>query len=53
LSRLPASVAAIGTTAVPVFGVIASAIALNEPLGAVQISALILTLAGVVLATRT
>ncbi len=52
LARLPASVAAIGTTAVPVFGVVASAIALREPLGFVQVAALGLTLAGVVLATR-
>ena len=34
LARLPASVAAIGTMAVPVIGVVASAIALGEPLGA-------------------
>ncbi len=33
LARLPASVAAIGTMAVPVIGVVASAIALGEPLG--------------------
>jgi drug/metabolite transporter (DMT)-like permease len=52
LSRLPASVAAIGTMAVPVIGVVASAIALHEPLGPGQIAALIFTLAGVVLATR-
>jgi drug/metabolite transporter (DMT)-like permease len=52
LSRLPASVAAIGTMAVPVIGVVASAVALNEPLGPVQIVALLFTLAGVVLATR-
>lgn len=52
LERLPASVAAIGTMAVPVFGVVASAIALHEPLGLIQISALLLTLSGVVLATR-
>jgi drug/metabolite transporter (DMT)-like permease len=52
LSRLPASVAAIGTMAVPVIGVIASAVALHEPLGAGQITALVFTLAGVVLATR-
>lgn len=52
LERLPASVAAIGTMAVPVFGVVASAIALHEPLGFIQISALLLTLSGVVLATR-
>ena len=52
LARLPASVAAIGTMAVPVIGVVASAIALGEPLGPGQIAALILTLAAVVLATR-
>mgnify|MGYP001128855405 FL=1 len=52
LEHLPASVAAIGTMAVPVIGVIASAIALHEPLGLIQISALLLTLFGVVLATR-
>jgi drug/metabolite transporter (DMT)-like permease len=52
LARLPASVAAIGTMAVPVIGVLASAIALHEPLGPGQIAALVFTLAGVVLATR-
>ncbi|MFB9262526.1 DMT family transporter [Bradyrhizobium erythrophlei] len=52
LARLPASVAAIGTMAVPVIGVVASAIALHEPLGPAQIAALLFTLAGVVLATR-
>ena len=52
LARLPASVAAIGTMAVPVIGVVASAIALHEPLGPSQIAALLFTLAGVVLATR-
>jgi len=52
LSRLPASVAAIGTMAVPVIGVVASAVALHEPLGPIQIVALLFTLAGVVLATR-
>jgi drug/metabolite transporter (DMT)-like permease len=52
LSRLPASVAAIGTMAVPVIGVVASAIALHEPLGPGQIAALFFTLAGVALATR-
>ena len=52
LSRLPASVAAIGTMAVPVIGVVTSAIALHEPLGAGQIAALVFTLAAVVLATR-
>lgn len=52
LERLPASVAAIGTMAVPVIGVVVSALALHEPLGIGQISALLLTLAGVTLATR-
>jgi drug/metabolite transporter (DMT)-like permease len=51
LARLPASVAAIGTMAVPVIGVVASALALHEPLGPGQIAALIFTLAGVALAT--
>ncbi|UWU89096.1 DMT family transporter [Bradyrhizobium sp. CB1015] len=52
LARLPASVAAIGTMAVPVIGVVTSAVALGEPLGAGQIAALLLTLAAVVMATR-
>ena len=52
LERLPASVAAIGTTAVPVIGVVASAVALHEPLGLTQMAALMLTLGGIVLATR-
>jgi drug/metabolite transporter (DMT)-like permease len=52
LARLPASVAAIGTMAVPVIGVVASALALHEPLGPGQIAALIFTLAGVALAAR-
>ncbi|WP_139864217.1 DMT family transporter [Bradyrhizobium ivorense] len=52
LARLPASVAVIGTMAVPVIGVVASAVALHEPLGPTQIAALLFTLAGVALATR-
>lgn len=52
LARLPASIAAIGTMAVPVIGVTASAVALHEPLGPLQAAALVFTLAGVVLATR-
>jgi drug/metabolite transporter (DMT)-like permease len=52
LARLKASVAAIGTMAVPVIGVVASAVALGEPLGPGQIAALVFTLAGVGLATR-
>lgn len=52
LQRLPASVAAIGTMAVPVIGVVTAAIALHEPLGFTQIAALVLVLCGVALATR-
>ena len=52
LARLPASVAAIGTMAVPVIGVLASALLLHEPLGVGQIAALAFTLSGVALATR-
>ena len=52
LERLPASVAAIGTLLVPVIGVLASAAALGEPLGATKIAALAFTIAGVVLASR-
>ncbi len=52
LERLPASVAAVGTMTVPVIGVVASAVALREPLGLGQIAALVFTLAGVALATR-
>lgn len=52
LQRLPASVAAIGTMAVPVIGVVAAAIALREPLGLGQVAALVMVLAGVTLATR-
>jgi drug/metabolite transporter (DMT)-like permease len=52
LARLPASVAATGTMAVPVIGIVTAAVALHEPLGIGQIAALIFTLAGVVLATR-
>jgi drug/metabolite transporter (DMT)-like permease len=52
LARLPASVAAIGTMAVPVIGVVTSALALHEPLGIGQVAALIFTLAGVALAAR-
>src|ERR1700681_2704539 len=52
LARLPVSVAAIGTMAVPVIGVVTAALALHEPLGPGQIAALVFTLAGVALATR-
>jgi drug/metabolite transporter (DMT)-like permease len=50
LARLPASVAAIGTMAVPVIGVVVSALALHEPFGITQIAALALTVGGVALA---
>jgi drug/metabolite transporter (DMT)-like permease len=52
LQRLPASAAAIGTLLIPVVGVVASAISLGEPLGVVQVAALGLTIAGVLLASR-
>lgn len=52
LERLPASIAAIGTLIVPVTGVVASAIALGEPLGIPQIGALLLTVTGVAIAAR-
>jgi drug/metabolite transporter (DMT)-like permease len=42
----------LGTMAVPVIGVVASSVALGEPLGLIQIAALVFTLTGVVLATR-
>jgi drug/metabolite transporter (DMT)-like permease len=53
LDRLPASVAAIGTTLVPVIGVVVGALALGEPLGLSQMAALAFTVLGVALATRT
>ncbi len=52
LTLLPASVAAIGTMAVPVIGVVGASFMLHEPLGIVQIAALSFTLAGVALATK-
>lgn len=52
LARLKASIAAIGTMAVPVIGVVASALTLHETLGPGRIAALIFTLAGVALAAR-
>lgn len=41
----PASVAAIGTLAIPVIGVLSSAVVLREPVGAGEIAALILVIA--------
>lgn len=52
LERLPASMAAVGTMLVPVIGVLAGALALQEPLGISQIAALTFTVTGVALATR-
>lgn len=52
LERLPASMAAIGTTLVPVIGVVVGAVALGEPLGIGQTVALACTVLGVALATR-
>lgn len=52
LRLLPASTAATATLLVPVIGVLGSAVLLGEPLGARQLVALAMTLAGVGLATR-
>lgn len=52
LSRLPASTASIGSLLVPIVGVLASAVALGEPLGLREVLALLLTLGGVMLAAR-
>jgi drug/metabolite transporter (DMT)-like permease len=52
LHRLPASVASIGTMFVPIVGVLTSAWALGEPLGAAQIAALVFTVGAVLLAVR-
>lgn len=53
LSLLPAAVAAIGTLMTPVIAVFAAALLLGEPLGARQLTALVLTLGGVLMAART
>jgi drug/metabolite transporter (DMT)-like permease len=52
LERMPASTLAIGTLLVPIFGVLASALMLHEPLGMREAAALVLTLGGVTLAAR-
>ena len=52
LQRLPASVVTTGSLLVPVIGVATSAIFLREPLGLRECSALVLTLSGVVVASR-
>ncbi|MBP0492772.1 DMT family transporter [Pararoseomonas indoligenes] len=53
LAALPAGVAAIGTLAVPLVGVLSAAFFLNEPFGLRQAAALALTMTGIVLAVRT
>ncbi len=50
LRRMAPTTAAIGTLAVPVIGVITAAMMLGEPLGAREIAAVVLTIAGVWLA---
>lgn len=52
LKKLPAGAAAIGTLATPVVGVLAGAAVLAEPLGARELLALALTLAGILFALR-
>jgi drug/metabolite transporter (DMT)-like permease len=52
LERMPASTASISTLLVPVVGVVASAVALAEPITGAQLAALVLTLGGVALAMR-
>ena len=52
LARLPVAVASISTLAIPVIGVMSSALLLREPLGLSEISALGLVVAALALATR-
>ncbi|MFT8244287.1 DMT family transporter [Roseomonas sp. BN140053] len=52
LRRLPASTATLGTLLTPIVGVTAAALALGEPLGLRELTALGLTLGGIVLAMR-
>jgi probable blue pigment (indigoidine) exporter len=52
LERLPAATASIGTLLVPVVGVLAAAMMLDEPLGLREITALVITLGGVAVALR-
>lgn len=52
LRRLPASTATLGTLLTPIIGVGAAAWALGEPLGLREVTALGLTLAGIILAMR-
>jgi drug/metabolite transporter (DMT)-like permease len=52
LRRLAAGTAAVGTLMTPIVGVVASAIALSEPLLFPQVAALMLVVIGVILAAR-
>jgi drug/metabolite transporter (DMT)-like permease len=52
LKRLPASVATVGTLLAPVVGVLSAAAVLGEPLGPRELSALALTILGILLAVR-
>ncbi len=52
LRLLPATVVSMGILIVPVFGVLSAAAALGEPLGAREAVSLVLTLSGVLIATR-
>jgi drug/metabolite transporter (DMT)-like permease len=52
LERCPAATASIATLLVPVFGVLASAALLHEPLGLREIGALVVALGGVAVALR-
>jgi drug/metabolite transporter (DMT)-like permease len=50
VTMLPATVAAISTLAIPVFGVLFSALLLGEPVGIAEIAALVLVTAALTLA---
>jgi len=52
LAALPAGVAAIGTLATPLIGVLSAALLLGEPFGLRQGVALLMTMAGILLAIR-
>jgi drug/metabolite transporter (DMT)-like permease len=52
LRSLPPSTASIGTLLVPVIGIVTAAFILDEPFGAKELLALVLTLGGVALALR-
>ncbi len=49
LDRLPGTVAAVGSLAVPVVGLVSSALFLGEPLGASEIAALVLVVSALTL----